>query len=181
MSANEKMPIRINFRTDTFKYVYDTWLNSLQQCEISESELCLILSNVTKLDYDNPIEVTDVISDNNGVITFKEKDCLCLKCSPIKFPNFRFNVCSICGNKRCPHASDHKYKCTNSNEPNQLGSVYQEQPKQVEEIEAVDMLLNTFGQYCTLNGIKLTDSNKVGQAVIEFKKSDIYQIFKNQK
>ncbi len=54
-------------------------------------------------------------------------------------------------------------------------------PKQVGEIEAVDMLLNTFGQYCTLNGIKLTDSNKVGQAVIEFKKSDIYQIFKNQK
>lgn len=54
-------------------------------------------------------------------------------------------------------------------------------PKQVEEIEAVDALLNTFGQYCTLNGIKLTDSNKVGQAVIDFKKSDIYEIFKNQK
>jgi L-lactate utilization protein LutB len=50
-----------------------------------------------------------------------------------------------------------------------------------EEIEAVDALLNTFGQYCTLNGIKLTDSNKVGQAVIDFKKSDIYEIFKNQK
>ena len=54
-------------------------------------------------------------------------------------------------------------------------------PKQVEEIEAVDALLNTFGQYCTLNGIKLTDSNKVGQAVIDFLKSDIYEIFKNQK
>ena len=50
-----------------------------------------------------------------------------------------------------------------------------------EEIEAVDSLLNTFGQYCTLNGIKLTDSNKVGQAVIDFLKSDIYEIFKNQK
>ena len=55
------------------------------------------------------------------------------------------------------------------------------QPKQVEEIEAVDALLNTFGQYCTLKGIKLTDSNKVGQAVIDFLKSDIYEIFKNQK
>lgn len=67
---------------------------------------------------------------------FKDKNCLCLKCSPIEFPDFRFNVCSICGNKRCPHASDHNYKCTNSNEPNQFGSVYCEHPKQVEEIEA---------------------------------------------
>ena len=57
-----------------------------------------------------------------------------------------------------------------------------EHPKQVDgEIEAVDALLNTFGQFCTLNGIKLTDSNKVGQAVIDFLKSDIYEIFKNQK
>lgn len=56
------------------------------------------------------------------------------------------------------------------------------QPKQVDvEIEVVDKLLNTFGQYCTLNGIKLTDSNKVGQAVIDFLKSDIYEIFKNRK
>lgn len=29
-----------------------------------------------------------------------------------------------CGNKRCPHASDHRFECTNSNEPGQLGSEY---------------------------------------------------------
>ena len=119
MSANEKMPeLRIvqhkdynqKFEDSKFKMFYNNWLNSLQPCEISESELCLILSNVTKLDYDNPIEVTDLIKEIN-----------------------------------------------------------------------VDALLNTFGQYCTLNGIKLTDSNKVGQAVIDFLKSDIYEIFKNQK
>ena len=46
-------------------------------------------------------------------------DCNCLRCSPNVFPNLRFNVCSICGNKRCPHASDHNYECTNSNEPGQ--------------------------------------------------------------
>lgn len=34
-----------------------------------------------------------------------------------------------------------------------------------------NILLNTFGQYCTLNGVKLTDSNKVGQAVIDFLKT----------
>ena len=28
-------------------------------------------------------------------------------------------VCPICGNKRCPHASDHNYECTNSNDVGQ--------------------------------------------------------------
>jgi hypothetical protein len=37
-------------------------------------------------------------------------------------------LCSICGNKRCPHASDHNLACTNSNEPEQEGSIY-ETPK----------------------------------------------------
>jgi hypothetical protein len=50
--------------------------------------------------------------------------CGCLKCSPNVLPNLRFNVCPICGNKRCPHASDHNYECTNSNEVGQTGSVY---------------------------------------------------------
>lgn len=29
-----------------------------------------------------------------------------------------------CGNKRCPHASDHRFICTNSNLPGQEGSEY---------------------------------------------------------
>jgi hypothetical protein len=33
-------------------------------------------------------------------------------------------LCSICGNKRCPHANDHKNECTNSNDVGQLGSYY---------------------------------------------------------
>jgi hypothetical protein len=34
-------------------------------------------------------------------------------------------LCPICGNKRCPHATDHNLLCTNSNEPGQDGSVYE--------------------------------------------------------
>ena len=30
-------------------------------------------------------------------------------------------LCSTCGNKRCPKAEDHRYKCTGSNEPDQVG------------------------------------------------------------
>lgn len=33
-------------------------------------------------------------------------------------------VCPTCGNKRCPHATDHNCDCTGSNEPGQEGSIY---------------------------------------------------------
>lgn len=36
----------------------------------------------------------------------------------------RMILCSICGNKRCPHATDHRHACTNSNEYGQPGSVF---------------------------------------------------------
>lgn len=34
-------------------------------------------------------------------------------------------LCSTCGNKRCPHATDHRLACTNSNERGQPGSAYE--------------------------------------------------------
>lgn len=36
----------------------------------------------------------------------------------------RMILCPICGNKRCPHANDHRLACTGSNEPGQPGSAY---------------------------------------------------------
>lgn len=35
-----------------------------------------------------------------------------------------FIVCPDCGNKRCPRATDHNFKCTGSNAPDQPGSRY---------------------------------------------------------
>lgn len=43
-------------------------------------------------------------------------------------PSRRMIVCEICGNKRCPHATDKELACTNSNEPGQVGSAYQNAP-----------------------------------------------------
>lgn len=43
-------------------------------------------------------------------------------------PSMMMILCPTCGNKRCPHASDHRNDCTGSNEPNQPGSVYQTGP-----------------------------------------------------
>ena len=59
--------------------------------------------------------------------------CICHRCinennvrGPLggKINNFVMILCPKCGNKRCPHASDHRLGCTNSNAPGQPGSVY---------------------------------------------------------
>lgn len=33
-------------------------------------------------------------------------------------------LCVLCGNKRCPHSTNHNYECTGSNEAGQPGSRY---------------------------------------------------------
>lgn len=50
--------------------------------------------------------------------------CMCEKCTPMSWM-VRMITCSTCGNKRCPHATDHNRTCTNSNEPGQAGSSYE--------------------------------------------------------
>lgn len=51
-------------------------------------------------------------------------------CRPVKISDMRFVVCPECGNKRCPHANDHRNACTGSNEPGQEGSAYPAAPQQ---------------------------------------------------
>ena len=51
--------------------------------------------------------------------------CCCWKCIGEREELCSFMVlCPICGNKRCPKASDHTLDCTKSNEPGQPGSLY---------------------------------------------------------
>lgn len=57
-------------------------------------------------------------------------DCWCRTCRPITLRDMRFVVCPECGNKRCPHANDHRNACTGSNEPGQEGSAYPATPQQ---------------------------------------------------
>lgn len=38
----------------------------------------------------------------------------------------RMVLCLKCGNKRCPHATDHRYACAGSNLPGKKGSVYED-------------------------------------------------------
>lgn len=39
--------------------------------------------------------------------------------------SMRMVLCKVCGNKRCPHATDESLECTGSNEPGQAGSRYE--------------------------------------------------------
>lgn len=50
--------------------------------------------------------------------------CGCFDCSTDERRMTTFIVCGTCGNKRCPHATNHKNECTGSNEPGQKGSRY---------------------------------------------------------
>lgn len=60
--------------------------------------------------------------------------CYCSKCDDARVqrelaegkPSFPyFQVCPVCGNKRCPKGTDHDLECTGSNEPGQKGSRYE--------------------------------------------------------
>lgn len=57
-------------------------------------------------------------------------ECSCHACRPVTFADSRFVVCPDRGNKRCPHANDHRNACTGSNEPGQEGSAYPAAPQQ---------------------------------------------------
>ncbi|HHI0407256.1 TPA: hypothetical protein ACP4PI_000305 [Escherichia coli] len=72
---------------------------------------------------------------NSSTNNFRENTetstkCWCRTCRPVTISDMRFVVCPECGNKRCPHAADHRHACTRSNEPGQEGSAYPAAPRQ---------------------------------------------------
>jgi hypothetical protein len=52
--------------------------------------------------------------------------CTCERCNPQIGALRRFTMCPSCGNKRCPKGTDHNLTCTNSNEPGQRGSSWED-------------------------------------------------------
>lgn len=61
-----------------------------------------------------------------------EYSCYCYNCNKdrmdetgrIPYTLTRMIVCPTCGNKRCPHSTDHNLACTGSNDTGQTGSRY---------------------------------------------------------
>lgn len=50
-----------------------------------------------------------------------QRECPCATCNP---DAWWMVVCDDCGNKRCPHATDHALACTRSNDSGQPGSKF---------------------------------------------------------
>jgi hypothetical protein len=91
------------------------------------------------IDEDTPISEPVVCRDQfgNALLTSPDMDgesllierleemdtppvCFCFQClDDGKEHICQLITCSQCGNKRCPHAKDHRYQCTQSNEPGQ--------------------------------------------------------------
>lgn len=58
--------------------------------------------------------------------SLREGKCGCHQCIRDRGEQaLHFVVCKTCGNKRCPHATNHLFTCTNSNEIGQKGSLYE--------------------------------------------------------
>ena len=56
----------------------------------------------------------------------KPSDCWCETCRPSTvLADIRMVLCPTCGNKRCPHAHDHRNACTHSNAVGQPGSSWE--------------------------------------------------------
>lgn len=89
-----------------------------------------------RISYENHQQAS-INSEAPGEPDFDPNNCQCSTCldssgktmdfggheMPITFG--RMVLCVICGNKRCPHAKNHRNLCTNSNDPGQSGSSYE--------------------------------------------------------
>jgi len=54
----------------------------------------------------------------------QKNSCHCYNCADPLTQLTRMIVCPKCGNKRCPHATNHNMECTDSNAVDQEGSRY---------------------------------------------------------
>jgi Zn finger protein HypA/HybF involved in hydrogenase expression len=54
----------------------------------------------------------------------QKNSCHCYNCADPMTRLTRMIVCPKCGNKRCPHATNHNMDCTDSNAVDQEGSRY---------------------------------------------------------
>jgi hypothetical protein len=89
--------------------VRDYWLTSYDMDDKALEGLSAILRH-------RPCECYRCLTESGSTVSF----------GPLTVPitATRMVVCETCGNKRCPHATDHRHACTGSNEPGQPGSRY---------------------------------------------------------
>lgn len=96
-------------------------------------ELCIVKEN-SSIPYATD-EVMDSLIIKNRFELYESTgtNCSCRACEQRTFPAIRLIVCELCGNKRCPHASNHNNACTNSNDVGQIGSDWEHVTKKEQD------------------------------------------------
>lgn len=87
-------------------------------------EACAILSEIRQRIAAAPVVSQPLTTEAER--TEASAQCWCSTCRPVNpmvDADNRMVVCPDCGNKRCPRASDHIYRCSGSNEPGQVGVI----------------------------------------------------------
>lgn len=123
--------------TTAYKLPFEQWLS--QQTGTIDVEFGCVMTEVffhwLRVAYEagNSPQCREI--SNSSTNNFRENaetstKCWCRTCRPVTFADSHFVVCPECGNKRCPHANDHRHACTGSNEPGQEGSAYPAAPQQ---------------------------------------------------
>lgn len=123
--------------TTANKLPFDQWLS--QQTGTIDVECGCVMTEVffhwLRVAYEagNSPHCREIL--NSSTKNFRENaetstKCWCRTCRPVTISDMRFVVCPDCGNKRCPHANDHRNACTGSNEPGQEGGAYPLAPQQ---------------------------------------------------
>lgn len=123
--------------TTAYKLPFEQWLS--QQTGAIDVECGCVMTEVffhwLRVAYEagNSPQCREI--SNSSTNNFRENaetstKCWCRTCRPVTFADSHFVVCPECGNKRCPHANDHRHACTGSNEPGQEGSAYPAAPQQ---------------------------------------------------
>ena len=78
-------------------------------------------------DEDEDEHVAELVNKVSSIVAMavaaEREDCAKV-CESRYMGDMRMVLCPKCGNKRCPHANDHRNDCTGSNEPGQPGSAY---------------------------------------------------------
>ena len=87
-------------------------------------------------DEDGNIGIGSVTTRDGHTPTKEKEQCGCRRCKDEQYKLLddtfeklffydRLILCPVCGNKRCPKATDHRLECTNSNDTGQKGSYYE--------------------------------------------------------
>ena len=82
------------------------------------------LAEVTDTAESLPADYVEALAKLCALAVAAEREECAKVCESRYMGDMRMVLCPKCGNKRCPHANDHRNDCTGSNEPGQPGSAY---------------------------------------------------------